>query len=100
MSARRRKTRRSSRRCRPTFNLARRDAPDRGAFMLVRLIGGLFVVATILELGLYWAKCAFAKPPVPVETIPCVLKLIPAAIGLLVLIKAKALDRKSTRLNS
>jgi hypothetical protein len=67
------------------------DAPERGALMLVRLIGALFVVASILELGLYWAECAFAKPPVPVEKIPCVLKLIPAAIGLVILIKAKAL---------
>ena len=67
------------------------DAPERGALTLVRLIGVLFVVVSVLELGLYWAKCALAKPPVPVEMIPCVLKLIPAAIGLLVLIKAKAL---------
>ncbi len=59
--------------------------------MLVRLIGALFIVASILELGLYWAQCAFAKPPVPVEKIPCVLKLIPAVIGFVVLIKAKAI---------
>jgi hypothetical protein len=67
------------------------DAPERGALMLVRLIGVLFVVASILELGLYWAKCAFAKPPLPVETIPCALRLIPAAIGFVILVKAKAL---------
>jgi hypothetical protein len=67
------------------------DAPERGALMLVRLIGVLFVVASILELGLYWAECSFAKPPVPVEKIPCILKLIPAAIGLVVLVKAKAI---------
>jgi len=67
------------------------DAPERGALMLVRLIGVLLVVASILELGLYWAKCAFVKPPVPVEVIPCLLRLIPAAMGLLVLIKAKTL---------
>ena len=59
--------------------------------MFVRLIGVLLVVASILELGLYWAECAFAKPPVPVEKIPCALKLIPAAIGLVILIKAKAI---------
>ncbi len=59
--------------------------------MLVRLIGTLFFVATILELGLYWAKCDFAKPPVRVEMLPCALRLIPAAIGLVILIKAKAI---------
>ena len=67
------------------------DSPERGALKLVRLIGVLSVVATILDLGLYWAKCAFAKPPVPVETVPVLLKLIPALIGLAVLIKARAL---------
>ena len=70
------------------------DAPERGALMLVRLIGVLFVVASILELGLYWAKCAFAKPPVPAETIPCALKLIPAVIGFVILIKGKAIAER------
>jgi len=59
--------------------------------MLVRLIGVLLVVASILELGLYWAKCAFVKPPAPVEIVPCLLRLIPAVVGLVILIKAKAL---------
>ena len=70
---------------------ARMDAPDRGALTLVRLVGVLFVVASVLELGLYWAKCANPRHPVPVEVIPCALKLIPAAIGLVILIRAKAL---------
>ena len=59
--------------------------------MLVRLIGVLFFVWTIVELGLYWAKCAFSKPPVPVEILPCVLGVIPAVIGTVILIKARAL---------
>jgi hypothetical protein len=67
------------------------DSPERGALMFVRLVGVLFVVATILDLGLYWTKCAFAKPPLPVETVPVMLKLIPAVIGLSVLIKARPL---------
>ena len=67
------------------------DAPERGALMLVRLIGGLFVVATILELGFYWAKCTAAKPAVPVEAVPCVLRLIPAWIGFVILLKARAI---------
>jgi hypothetical protein len=67
------------------------DAPERGALMLVRLIGVLFIVASILELGLYWAKCAFAKPPLAVAVVPCMLRLILAAIGFAILIKAKAI---------
>ena len=59
--------------------------------MLVRLIGAAFVGATIVELGLYWAECSLAKPPRSVEVFPCILKLIPAGIGLLILIKARAL---------
>jgi hypothetical protein len=68
------------------------EAPNRGALMLVWLIGASFVLGTILALGLYWARCAFAKPlPVPVEVLPCVWRLIPAAIGFAILIKARAI---------
>ena len=67
------------------------DAPERGALMLVRLVGALFVVATMLALGLYWAECAFAKPPVPAATLPCLEKLIPAVIGFLILLRAKSI---------
>ena len=59
--------------------------------MFVRLIGVMLVVATILELGLYWAKCAFPKPPLPVELAPCLMKTIPAVFGLIILIKARAI---------
>ena len=71
--------------------IAHMDAPERGALTLVRLIGVVFVFASIFELGLYWAKCANPRHPLPVEAIPCALKLIPAAIGLVILIKAKAI---------
>jgi len=69
------------------------DAPERAALKLVWLIGVLFVVASILELGLYWAKCSFARPPVPVEVIPCALKLIWAVVGIVILIKARSIAR-------
>jgi hypothetical protein len=67
------------------------DPSQRGALLLVWLIGGLFVVATIFGLGLYWAKCAFSQPPLPVQAFPCLLRLLPAAIGVWILIKARAL---------
>lgn len=67
------------------------DAPERGALTLVRLIGALLIVATILELGLYWAKCWSPRHPTPVEVIPVSLRLIPALLGFAVLIKARAI---------
>lgn len=67
------------------------DAPERGALTLVRLIGVMCVVATILELGLYWAQCVFHNPPEPVKLTPILLNLIPAAVGCLILIKARAI---------
>ena len=67
------------------------DAPERGGLTLVRLIGVMLIVATILELGLYWAKCSIPEHKVPVEVIPVVLRLIPAVLGVVVLIKARAL---------
>jgi hypothetical protein len=65
------------------------DAPDRRALTLVRLIGVLFFVGTILELGLYWAKCSFPEHKTPVELIPVLLRLIPAILGVVILIKAR-----------
>lgn len=67
------------------------EAPERGALTLVRLIGVTLVVATILELGLYWATCHNPKNPVPVEVLPVVWRLIPAIIGAVILIKSRAL---------
>ncbi len=59
--------------------------------MLVRLIGGFLVVASILEFGLYWAKCSIPKHPVPMEALPVVLRLIPAGLGFVILLKARAI---------
>ena len=67
------------------------EAPERGALTLVRLIGVMLVVATLLELGLYWAKCSIPDHKVPMELIPVLLRLIPAVLGLVVLIKARAI---------
>jgi hypothetical protein len=67
------------------------DAPERGGLTLVRLVGVMLVVATILELGLYWAKCSLPAHRVPVELIPVLLRLIPALLGIVVLIRARAI---------
>ena len=65
--------------------------PEHGALTLVRLLSVLFVVATIVELGLYWAQCRFAKPPLPVHVGPVLVRLIPCLFGFAGLIKARAL---------
>lgn len=67
------------------------DAPERGALTLVRLIGVLFVVAAILELGLYFAECHAPKHPRPLAPLPVALRLVWAVIGLLVLARARAI---------
>ena len=68
------------------------EAPERGALNLVRIFGVMLVVATIFDLGLYWAGCWFHKPhPLKVELVPCLWKLIPALLGFIVLFKARAI---------
>jgi hypothetical protein len=68
------------------------EAPERGALNLVRIIGVMLVVATILELGFYWAECAFHKPePLHAEKLPILYRLIPAVLGFVVLIKARGI---------
>jgi hypothetical protein len=67
------------------------DAPERGALTLVRLIGVMLVVATVLELGLYLASCYVPKPPLPVQMAPVLLRLIPAVLGFMMLAKARSL---------
>lgn len=58
---------------------------------MVRLIGVLCIIGAILELGLYWAKCSIPNHRVPVRLGPVLIDLIPAAIGLVVLIRASAI---------
>jgi len=67
------------------------EAPERGALTLVRLVAVLLVVASMLELGLYWAECRNPKHPVPVTVVPVVLRLIPALLGFVGLIRARAI---------
>jgi hypothetical protein len=68
------------------------ETPQHGALNLVRIIGVMLVVVTILELGFYWAQCAYHKPhPLPVEKIPIALRLIPALLGFAILFKARAI---------
>jgi hypothetical protein len=65
------------------------DAPARGALTLVRLIGVTLVVASILELGLYFAECRAPRHPRPVEVAPVLVRLIWAVAGFVILILAR-----------
>jgi hypothetical protein len=65
------------------------EPPERRGLTLVRLIGVLLVVISILDLGLYWAKCSIPEHKTPVQIVPVLLNLIPAVVGFVVLIKSR-----------
>lgn len=67
------------------------EAPLRGALTLVRLIGVLCLVVALLELGLYWASCSVPGHRVPLQLVPVLLRLLPAVVGLVLLIRARAI---------
>ena len=57
--------------------------------MLVRFIAAFFLGWAILELSLYWVVCDHDHTPMKV--FPCLMKSLPALVGIIMLIKAKAL---------
>ncbi len=61
--------------------------------MLVRLIGGLFIVFSILELGLYWAECSVPSHPLPMQGFALLWRLALAVLGAAVLIRARAIAK-------
>jgi hypothetical protein len=66
------------------------DAPLRGALNFVRLVAACFMVVGLLDTGLYLTQCFEPKHPAPVKALPIVLNSIPFVIGVVILIKAKA----------
>jgi hypothetical protein len=64
------------------------DAPDRGALMLVRFIAISLLAVTLVNLALYWVVAQHNHTEVAI--FPCVLKSIPAVIGLVLLVRARA----------
>jgi hypothetical protein len=64
------------------------DAPDRGALMLVRFIAISLLAVTLVDLTLYWVVAQHNHTEMTI--FPCVLKSIPAVIGLALLLKARA----------
>jgi hypothetical protein len=64
------------------------DAPDRGALMLVRFIAVSLLAVTLVNLALYWVITQHNR--IEMTIFPCVLKSIPAVVGLVLLVKARA----------
>ena len=56
--------------------------------MLVRFIAVSLIGVSVVELALYWVVSSSHRTPM--ETFPCVLKLIPAVLGIVVLVNARA----------
>jgi hypothetical protein len=64
------------------------DAPDRGALMLVRFIAVSLVGVTLVDLALYWVLAQHNHTDISIFS--CGLKSIPAVIGFVLLVKARA----------
>lgn len=58
--------------------------------MFVRFVAGCFMVIGLLDTGLYLTKCFEPGHHTPLKILPIVLNSIPFAIGIVILIKAKA----------
>ena len=67
------------------------DEPDRGALKLVWCIAASLLVIGVVEVGLELMSHLMANPPKPVAIFSLVLQSIPAVLGLVVLIKSKAI---------
>jgi hypothetical protein len=65
------------------------DAPERGALMLVRFVAVSLIGWTLVEFALYFAVSQHNHAPM--KFFPCVVKSIPALLGIVALIKSKAL---------
>jgi hypothetical protein len=65
------------------------DAPDRGALMLVRFTAVALIGWTVVEFALYWVVSQHNHTPMKI--FPCMLKSVPAVLGVVALIKSKAL---------
>jgi hypothetical protein len=65
------------------------DSPERGALMLVRFVAATLIGWTMVDLALYWVIAQHNRTAM--QIFPCILKSIPAVLGIVMLIKARAL---------
>jgi hypothetical protein len=67
------------------------DAPERAALKTVWCIAAALVIISLVNIGLYLTQCLVPKPQMPVKIFSCIVKSIPALLGIAALIKSKAL---------
>jgi uncharacterized membrane protein HdeD (DUF308 family) len=65
------------------------EAPERGALMLVRFIAAALICWTVLELALYLV--INQHNGTPIKFLPCLIRSLPLLIGIVMLIKSKAI---------
>jgi hypothetical protein len=65
------------------------EAPERGALMLVRFTAVALISWTMVELALYVAISQHNAQPI--KTLPCVIRSLPALIGLVMVVRARAI---------
>ncbi|HEY1719435.1 MAG TPA: hypothetical protein VGH42_14240 [Verrucomicrobiae bacterium] len=65
------------------------DAPERGALMLVRFVAAAIIGWSLVEFSLYWIESQHYNTPMKI--FPCAMKSIPALLGIVGLIKSKAI---------
>ncbi|HEY3761123.1 MAG TPA: hypothetical protein VGN23_05200 [Verrucomicrobiae bacterium] len=68
------------------------SAPARGALMLVRLVAVCVIVIGLLDVGLYLTQCFEPKHRAPVKPSPIIWNLIPTVIGIVILVRARAIS--------
>jgi hypothetical protein len=67
------------------------DAPERAALKSVWCIAVALVIISIVDIGLYLTECLVPKEHIPMKIFPFVSKSIPAALGVVMLVKSKAI---------
>ena len=67
------------------------ESSQRAALALVRLVAVCLIVISLLEIGLHLTEHLAPHNPVPLSVLRIALSSIPALIGIIILLKAKAL---------
>ena len=69
------------------------ESSQRAALSLVRLVALCLIAIGLLDVCLYLTKCLEPHQRVPINYLHAILDFIPGFIGIVILIKAKALAR-------
>ena len=67
------------------------ESSQRGALSLVRLVAGCIIVMGLLDAGLYFTEWLHPQHRAPLNILRVILDSIPIVIGIVMLIKSKAI---------